>query len=121
MDYKIPFTDDEIMCRCGCGRKLVNQLLMRPLLAARFMSAVPFPINSWNRCPDWNKRVGGADNSAHLTGLAVDIGADDNYNRFHIMRGLLIAGFTRIKLYNGWIHADKDPLKSQEILMLPAP
>lgn len=33
----------------------------------------PININSWYRCKELNAEVGGAENSKHLTGLAVDI------------------------------------------------
>lgn len=32
----------------------------------------PIHVNSWYRCPAWNKRVGGAVNSQHLWGKAID-------------------------------------------------
>lgn len=33
----------------------------------------PIYVNSWYRCKELNAEVGGAENSKHLTGLAVDI------------------------------------------------
>lgn len=36
----------------------------------------PININSWYRCKELNAEVGGAENSKHLTGLAVDIRYD---------------------------------------------
>lgn len=33
----------------------------------------PIGCNSWCRCPTWNKEVGGAPNSFHPKGMAVDI------------------------------------------------
>ena len=36
----------------------------------------PIYVNSWYRCKELNAEVGGAENSKHLTGLAVDIRYD---------------------------------------------
>jgi len=62
--------------RCGCGRcpeipphpDLVNML-------QRVRDAIrePIKITSGIRCKDWNRSIGGAENSPHLDGLAVDI------------------------------------------------
>lgn len=38
----------------------------------------PIYVNSWYRCKELNAEVGGAENSKHLTGLAVDIRYDKN-------------------------------------------
>lgn len=38
----------------------------------------PININSWYRCKELNAEVGGAENSKHLTGLAVDIRWDED-------------------------------------------
>lgn len=38
----------------------------------------PININSWFRCKALNAEVGGAENSKHLTGLAVDIRWDED-------------------------------------------
>lgn len=38
----------------------------------------PIYVNSWYRCKELNAEVGGAENSKHLTGLAVDIRWDED-------------------------------------------
>ena len=37
----------------------------------------PIPINSWYRCRELNKAIGGSPRSAHMQGLAVDFEAPD--------------------------------------------
>lgn len=83
---------------------------------ARLIAGVPFVITSAIRCPEHNKRIGGKDNSAHLTGNAIDIKALDSYTKFRIAYGLLKAGFKRVGIYKDFVHADNDPTKPQEVL-----
>lgn len=79
---------------------------------AREVSGVPYIINSGFRTPEHNKEIGGAPDSAHLKGLAVDISAKDKKTRSMIVYGLLYAGFQRIKIYKTHIHADLDNKKT---------
>ncbi len=66
----------EAVCRhCGkvsdveAVRKTANWMEdVRELLGDR-----PIKVLSWCRCPVYNERVGGAKNSYHLKGMAVDI------------------------------------------------
>lgn len=106
MMYPIPFTLKERQCPCGCGYALLDMELMRRLLAARYMADIPFPINSWCRCKDHNKKVGGTLGSAHLTGEAVDISVMSSAKRWVILNSLISAGFVYLKIYPNHIHAD---------------
>jgi hypothetical protein len=90
--------------------------LIEKLERARDVAEVPFKINSGYRCLRHNKAVGGKPRSAHLSGEAVDIAADDSYYRFRIIRGLLIAGFKRIGIAHTFIHADVDGDKGQQLI-----
>lgn len=47
-----------------------------------------FVINSPCRCQEYNKKVGGVENSSHCKGLAVDIACDNVFNRFNIVSSL---------------------------------
>jgi len=91
---------------------------------ARVKSGVPYFISSGCRCPAHNKEVGGAADSAHLTRVddgefcqAVDIETDSSIKRFHIIRGLFAAGFTRLGFGKNqtFIHADIDSNKPQNV------
>ena len=67
----------EFRCPCKkCRRKKVrvsNFLLFKLEMLRGVLGNKPIIINSGNRCPEENKKVEGAPNSAHLTGEAADI------------------------------------------------
>jgi len=48
----------------------------------------------------------------------MDIQARTSYYRFKIVYGLIKAGFTRILIYKTFVHADTDPNKTQEIIVI---
>ncbi|EAW5910815.1 serine/threonine protein kinase [Salmonella enterica] len=67
------FKRKEFSCRCGCGQDTVDAELLAILEDVREHFGKPVIINSANRCPTHNKRVGGASNSTHLRSIASDI------------------------------------------------
>ncbi|PVO50882.1 D-Ala-D-Ala carboxypeptidase family metallohydrolase [Salmonella enterica] len=68
------FKRKEFECKCGkCGQDTVDAELLAILEDVREHFDRPVIINSANRCPTHNKRVGGASRSVHLTGKAADI------------------------------------------------
>ena len=79
-------------------------------------AAVPMTITSSYRDKKYNKKVGGASDSAHIDVPcnAVDIGmrprpSDPNWNytRFRIIRAAILSGCQRIGTYaNGSLHLD---------------
>lgn len=97
------FTRDEFGYADGVepARELVLMLD-----SAREIAGVPFRISSGIRSREHNDRIGGAPNSAHVTGEAVDIRTENTQDRFMILDALLYTGFTRIGIYNGHIHVD---------------
>ena len=68
---------------------------------ARDKAGVPFVITSGRRTQDQNSSLRGAvSNSAHLSGLAVDMSTNgDDHFLNRILYGLGCAGFDRIGLY----------------------
>ena len=52
--------------------KLVAEKCFEPL---RLWYGQPIKVNSFYRCPELNKAVGGAKNSQHVTGEAIDLSA----------------------------------------------
>lgn len=76
---------------------------------ARDLAGVPFIINSGFRTLAENQAVGGAPNSAHLSGLAADINCIDNITRNSILKGVYATGipcFIEIALQH--VHLDVD-------------
>lgn len=65
-------SDGKLSCSCGCGGTVTSQLLMTALTVIRVHFNKPITITSGYRCQAYNKRVGGASKSQHLTGNAVD-------------------------------------------------
>lgn len=96
----------ELSCNCGCGLYNVDAEFYRMLNQARDLAKVPFKINSGCRCEEHNQFVGGRVASAHLTGQAADIQTNSSRDRYYILLGLMMAGFTRIGIYRTFIHAD---------------
>lgn len=69
------FSHIEAACHC-CGRIVSREAVLK---AAQMMEAVraklggkPIKVLSWCRCPRHNAKVGGASDSFHMKGLAVD-------------------------------------------------
>lgn len=105
--------------RCNHCRKLpgddeavVNAARMMENIR-RILGNRPIRVLSWYRCPAHNKAVGGASNSQHLFGRAVDFtlkdlspgGAQTILKRYH-GEGGFIKGLGR---YHGFTHVDNRP------------
>ncbi len=84
------------------------QELVCKLDSAREIANVPFKITSGFRAPDANATAGGVEDSAHMSGKAVDLACIDGTSRFAMIKALLAAGFVRIGVYSKHLHADVD-------------
>ena len=74
---------------------------------ARDLSGTSYIITSGFRDPAHNAAVGGVSNSAHLTGLAVDLACTDNFKRTLILKGLYTCGSPLfIEICQSHIHVD---------------
>lgn len=116
--YKSKYFEHDVMrkCPCGCGLDVKE----RPLIyidKAREFAGIPFILNSGARCAEYNKKIGGLENSAHIKGLAFDIDFRTEREMLIIIAALSRVGFNRIGLNTKkkFIHADID-----EILFSPA-
>ncbi|KUK13735.1 MAG: DUF882 domain-containing protein [Synergistetes bacterium] len=63
---------NEFECPC-CQRVKIDEILLWKLEALRIIWGMPLRVTSGYRCEKHNKEVGGAENSLHLRGRAVDI------------------------------------------------
>ena len=112
------FRGKEFECKCGCGENNMAYETLEMLDSARAYADIPFVITSGYRCKKHNKAVGGKNDSAHLSGKAVDISAPDSRTRFWVVYGLIQAEFTRIGIATTFVHADTDNEKDKEVLFL---
>ncbi len=67
------FTRSEFACKCGCGQDTIDAELILILEKIRDRFDCPITISSGNRCPKYNRKVGGAKSSQHKLGRAADI------------------------------------------------
>ena len=102
------FSDREMDCHCGCGKTVSPELLVR-LEALRSMLGQPLSVTSGARCEAHNRKIGGATNSWHMKGLAVDIACVDSRLRGDIIRLAGILGFNGIGVAKTYIHLDLQP------------
>jgi len=107
------FDSSEFACKCGCGYDTPNPELIRMLQAARDLYGKPMRITSGCRCIKHNRNVGGTANSAHISGMAVDIATPTGESRYLIIESLMAAGFKRIGINfkQRFVHADIDDSK----------
>lgn len=92
----------------GTVADLRHELLIM-LDMARDLAGVPFVITSGFRSEAQNRAVGGASNSAHLRGYAVDIRCTNSGIRQKIVDSCIRVGFNRIGIAKTFIHVDCDP------------
>ncbi len=69
---------DKIACQCGCGQEIIQYDLFEIIEDFReFIGDKPINVHCVNRCKEHNKRIGGAKNSYHVEGGAMDLHAID--------------------------------------------
>ncbi len=103
-------------CVPPCRLKDMDRHTMEQFDQAREFAGVPFVINSAHRTVDHELSQGRDGTSSHVKGVAMDIRATSSRERYHILRGLLEAGFERIGIANTFIHADLDDEKSGQVI-----
>lgn len=106
---------NEFNCRDGrvVPEKYLNNVieLAKNLQVLRDEIGEPIHINSCYRPPDYNKRIGGAKNSQHLTASAADITAKSYTPKqlAAVVERLIKAGKMKqggLGIYAGFIHYD---------------
>jgi hypothetical protein len=82
-------TTEEGRCRCGCGLGERPEEYPPDTVALvqtmRDIKGGPLWVNSWLRCQRYNALVGGVENSAHVRGTAVDLGARNAVDRYNLI------------------------------------
>ena len=67
------FSDPELRCHCGCGKLDIQPDLRARMNFVREQMGMGVTISRAYSCPTHNAAIGGAKNSAHLHGFAVDL------------------------------------------------
>ncbi len=88
------FSEDELRCK-GCGKALMDDGFMKQLVELRRAYGKPMVISSGYRDADYNRKIKGAPNSAHLYGKAVDVRVVGQ-DAYTLVKMALAAGFTGI-------------------------
>lgn len=95
----------QMVCKCGC-RQVVADPTLISLLEALEAEYGKFTITSGYRCPAHNVAVGGAKNSFHMKGLAVDI-AVSTRERDNLLASAKKVGFNKgFGLGETFLHLD---------------
>lgn len=85
----------------------IDENLVHKLQKLRDMLGVPLRINSAYRCIERNKQVGGATNSQHMYGKAVDVSLHNVDKSIDEVKEIAEdIGFDGIGLYRSFIHLD---------------
>jgi uncharacterized protein YcbK (DUF882 family) len=81
--YPPNFTPEEFFCKCDghfCDGPPIHPARTRHLAwvcqMIRDEIGAPMRVNSGYRCPDYNKKIGGASQSLHVKGMAADLACD---------------------------------------------
>ena len=101
----------EFECKCNysdCRATIISYRLITALEKFRKLVNTALRYNSGFRCTMHNFSVGGAALSRHLVGEAIDIRLKELEHLSHddIEHALRSCGFTFIKFYKSFVHAD---------------
>ena len=111
------FLAREMICPC-CNQEGIKDDLVFHLQMAHDMLPIHrvMIVTSGYRCPAHNREVGGVEDSAYMKGLAADIKCEDSSHRFMLIKAFMKVGFTRIGVYENFIHVDLDKTKPQKVI-----
>lgn len=103
----------------------LNGEFVAKLDKARHIAQTPFIITSGLRTPEKNQSVvGSVPDSAHLSGLAVDLRVENSHEVWQIIAALQTVGINRIGIYIDsenkptHIHCDVDPEKVAQVIFI---
>jgi len=95
-------------------KKAADQLEVVRVLMSR-----PIHVDSWYRCEPLNKAVGGAPNSAHKSGWAIDFICPDFGTPLEIVRAIIdepAIRFDQCIQEGKWVHISFDPKYRRSIM-----
>jgi zinc D-Ala-D-Ala carboxypeptidase len=120
--------ESDIATRFGIDNSPNERQLSNMILAAKYLESVralldnkKITVSSWLRVPLVNKKAGGALNSAHLDGFAIDFRCDDFGNPYEICQKISkseIKFDQIIHEYGRWCHISFDPKMRGDLLTI---
>lgn len=106
-DISPHFKRSEFACQCGCGFDTVDAETLRILEVVRQHYIAPVTITSGCRCDEHNAKIGGAKNSKHVEGRAVDFKvAGHSAAEVYDFIDNLLPDRVGLGLYSSWVHLD---------------
>jgi uncharacterized protein YcbK (DUF882 family) len=93
-------------CNPPCSLQDMRQDFMDTLDRVREKAGIPLVLNSAYRSKAWELSKGRTGDGAHTLGVAVDIRANNNANKYKIIKAALECGVTRIGVYAWGVHID---------------
>jgi uncharacterized protein YcbK (DUF882 family) len=116
------FSPEEFACKCQRAEcdaiTQPSDTLLIKLNKIRESVGYALIVNSGIRCRWYNERVGGAGDSAHVTGEAADIRVHGSRERFEVVREAARVGITRIGIAKSFVHLDVSATADGEVLWL---
>ena len=109
------FTEKEFN-NIGCSLSDMDEEFMRELDRIRKICNFPFHINSAYRDKETELKKGRNGLSSHCKGVAVDIKALKDSEKYLIVQTALSQGITRIGIAKNYIHLDDDKEKNQNVI-----
>lgn len=100
------FSVKELSCPC-CGKANMDMHFVEALDRLREAYGKPLSLSSGYRCAEHNRAVGGAAQSQHLQGNAVDIPVSSKETRYQLVKLALLQGFTGIECSPVHVHLDR--------------
>ena len=103
------FKLSEFACKCGrpeCDAEHMTVETLTALNELRKLYGKPLFITSARRCSMWNQKCGGAENSYHLIGAAVDIRVTSGTMMGQLVEIAIRVGFRGIGVAKGFLHID---------------
>ncbi|MBU2118765.1 MAG: hypothetical protein KJ954_14350 [Alphaproteobacteria bacterium] len=98
------FTDAELKCPC-CWKLVMDQDFLEKLNQARELAGFAFSVDSGYRCEKHNAEVGSTSTN-HTRGKAADIICPDGYQKYVMVRSMIITGLLGIGIGKDFLHVD---------------
>lgn len=99
------FTNEELQCKC-CGALVLHENFLKELELLRNTYGKPMRVNCCYRCEKHNAEVGGAPNSYHKKGMAIDIHCPSAQERHTLALIAMQLGWS-IVVYKTFLHLDR--------------